>query len=92
VAGSHLLSLSRQRKKAKKGDRKPLPAARVPKANNDHPGSQTNSLPLQGAPPLASGYRSAGTEQCSAQSLPHLKHVCALIRLIIICLGKVSSG
>ncbi|MNJ74462.1 hypothetical protein D3C77_714010 [compost metagenome] len=37
-----------------------------------------NSLPLQGAYPLASGYRYAGAEQCSANSLLHLKHVCAV--------------
>jgi len=36
-------------------------------------GSERNSLPLQGAPPLASGYRSAGVEQCSTKSLHYLK-------------------
>ncbi len=38
-------------------------------------GSGRNSLPLQGAYPLASGYRYAGAEQCSANSLLHLKHI-----------------
>ena len=42
--GGHLLSLLRQRKKAKKGDRKTVPASRVPKAGDDQSGTQTNSL------------------------------------------------
>jgi len=46
----------------------------VPVCAGQKMGSGRNSLPLQGAYPLASGYRNAGAEQCSAKPLLYLRH------------------